>query len=915
MKLKVFLKMCDDRMLRGICDFWHLQPENKPDRDEAPDLAGIIEFLYPRIQSAQYFKTAFSSLSQDDKDFVTFIAMHGGILGRQEIIERCLDGKESAFDEFLDRPSLYGFCIREELKGDYGEIIVCMPDCHVKQIKLPPHLRGYLGYFLSAQTTPRLSELAEILECPDFKSQQRHVLQYHIRQTMTDPDCFQTYVGSLPDELMELFKRLLDKNGSCLYGDLLESANHRHFEPSKAEYLNDLINNRRLVFALSEGANKYANMLIIPRDLFYTISEEYKPDNRPFKDLDSVSVADEEPPPSAVHERAGDILRDIALAAAFFQTNNLKRIVSGGVSAYDLKRVLPSFGGKRIVKYAQFLCAFMRANKFLIEVGGLWKVSESFESWLADPATCYSNLFGWWRTTSDWRENSLEGIVEPGASTPPTPVGDITEIRRIILAGMTGLPTDRWNAFKSFFDTVGLQGMTVLSHSGDARFESRTGKFLSRLIENMLVEPLNWLGIVAIGVDESSRSRNHRHINHGDSKDKDNEEATPDYKGRFSFQVTPLGHAVLSVAGADRSPVPQELNPQSLPLFFASNQFIVQPTLEIIAPPDLSLVKRYRLAQICVIRNADVVTTFELTRDSVDRCLDKGMHAEEIERFLAESSRVGLPETASQLICECLEQHDQLRVGTAGGYIRVGDPMMIEQIKSTPKLALFIKDIIGNHCIIIPENIDISRLAREMRNAGMSPRVDSDVVHATSDERYHLTLEPEELYDLLAAMRLVWTIEQEFGADISQGRTEALAQKLKPETARFQTFHKHTEAIFNAYLKRFNVALEKRIDEASEKLRSQVSRLMTRRVGGRGPSKYHFTGANPAVEREDIIKLLKFAAEHEFESEILYVRQNNQETTLHITPKSFMGQRVYAHCVETDSDAIYSLDRLLHAKL
>jgi hypothetical protein len=383
----------------------------------------------------------------------------------------------------------------------------------------------------------------------------------------------------------------------------------------------------------------------------------------------------------------------------------------------------------------------------------------------------------------------------------------------------------------------------------------------------------------------------------------------------FAFRQTSLARVLFESGAIRPHDVFHEIPTEAFPVRFDAEWVIVQPNLEIIAPPDLKLPAIYCLAEFCDVRNVDVMTTLELTRESLRAALDRGTRETDIVDLLSRMSRTGLPETVKHLVSECSEKHGEAYVASAGGYILTEDSAVLEEIRSNPRFLPLIKDFIGDSAVVLAPDVDLSKLARELRAAGMMPRLESGTVHATRDERYHLSLTFHELYDLIGSVRLVRCVEDALAADITKGKAATLVQKLDPESATFFTLRDQTESTAATFEKRFRAALQKLVDGIEEKHKSQVSRLVTKSISSRSPSRFHYRGQNPAVEKVDIRELLAFAADYELEAEIQYVKQNDREVALTIYPKSFEGNRLYAYCVESDRDGMYSLERVLRAKL
>src|SRR5690606_16147372 len=128
--------------------------------------------------------------------------------------------------------------------------------------------------------------------------------------------------------------------------------------------------------------------------------------------------------------------------------------------------------------------------------------------------------------------------------------------------------------------------------------------------------------------------------------------------------------------------------------FFAQGAqwMIIQPNLEVVAPRDMSLDTIFQLARICLVKNLDVMTTLELSRESLRPVLDRGAEKETIVAFLSGLSRMDLPGSVSQLIDECSTKHGEVRLGSSSGYIIADNNTVLESIWRHPRLTPYIKE-------------------------------------------------------------------------------------------------------------------------------------------------------------------------------------------------------------------------------
>ncbi len=904
MKLKTALKNLPLPELLSICEFWNLKPPAGDGQTETERRRTLADFLYPRMQTAQYFRAALERLEDDQRDVVYFLAVHGCDVGRDEILTRCFAANEGKCAGALSQLALRGLAFTGALPGS-GEPVVGLPESFLRFIDLPANWKGFLGFLLRQMNAQQLSELVATLPGMGTKSERKAAEVFHVRRHLLEPRNLQNHIKSLPDEELQFFNTLLERKGFALYRDLLEPGTPRRFDHTKTEHLNSLIQNRGLVFAVAEGSNKYTNLLIIPRDIYQIVTTGFMPDDRGLHELDGTGMARSDVTPPVITDNSRTLLRDLAIIASSISSLPLKRLTTGGINKNDLKRVLPVLGGGKPLRYAMFLAAFLVGRKFLIPVGNVWRVVEGFLGWLGNPRQCYWDMYTWWLDSHDWQEEATEGSWLFADQKVDSPL-DVLHLRKAVLQGIASIPGDKWLSFNSLHDSLRQQ----MESKFPTLAEGRSARPFRSILSNILEESLNWLGVLSQGTygapaqgksDETARRTARRKAAGSAAED-------------IWFQPTAWGTALFDSHYLDPGIV-GEADVPAIPLRYDASWLIVQPNLEIMAPPDLAPDHVYNLAGFCAVRNIDVMSTFEITRESVRAAMDRGVQAEEVLRFLRELSRVDVPETVTHLIQDCSNKHGEVYLSSAGGYITTDDPVLIQQIRANAKLQPLVKETLGDKALILAPDVDLKKVVQAMRHVGLMPHTETGAVHRSADERFHLSLSAQEFCDLIAAVRFLRFMEEHLEADISEGKAAALVQKLKPETAAFAGVRHYAESTERAFEKRFRHAVKKLVDDISDKYKGQLSRLVTRSMSGRGPSKYNYRGANPAVERDDIVSLISFARDYELDVEMQYIRQNEQEAKVTLTPKSIEGTRLYAHCHDTDSDAIYAIERILRAKL
>ncbi|PKO19377.1 hypothetical protein CVU37_04075 [candidate division BRC1 bacterium HGW-BRC1-1] len=909
-KLKTALRALSEAQLAVIVDFWGLKLPDDAAIGETRRQATLVEFLYPRLQTAQYFRNAFEKLESDERDLVYFLAIHGCELRGGEVRKRCFADDEEAMARMLQTMEGKGFVFTERGGDGAAENIIGLPESYLRFIELPAHWKGYLGNLLRGLTSSQLVDIAA--EIPDLggKKSRKSVSPFQLREWLLVPSNLREHIENLTDDERRFFDSLIERKGFCLYRDLLEPGSPRRFDHAKTEQLNSLISDSGLVFSVAEGNNKYTNLLMVPRDIYQMVTNNFAVDDRCLSGLEGTGLGRVDMVPPHVTDNSRTLLRDLAIMASFMDAQSLKRLTGGGINKNDLKRVLPLLGGAKPLRYAMFLAAFLVGRKFLIPVGNVWRVDETLREWLEKPRDCYWEMYTWWLGSADWQEEGLEGSVLFSEAKLDSPV-DLLELRRAVLRGIASIPGENWLSFNAFYETL----VPLINTQFPSLADSRAKRMFRETLLNVMGESLNWLGILSIGAYAGDPLKIVNGIEEPQRKGRSKWRQSQATEGDdLWFQPTQYGTALFADHFLDPRLVAEEDLP-AIPLSYDAAWLIVQPNLEIMAPPDLAAVHVFRLAGFCSIRNVDVMTTFEITRESVRGAMDRGLQGDEILSFLRELSRVDVPETVTHLIQECSNKHGEVYLSASGGTITADDPVMLRQIAATPRFQPFIREVVEDHLIVLAPDVDMKKLAALMRHLGLMPHVETGAVHRSAEDRFHLTLTAQELADVMGAVRFVRYVEEELDADISEGKSAALAQKLRPESSSFARVRQYADMTTRNYEKRFRAALKTTTDEIAEKYKSQLSRMVTRSMSGRGPSKYNYRGTNPAEDRDDILKLIAFARDYELDVKLNYVKANEQEVATTVVPKTIEGSRMYAHCQDTDSDAMYAIERIMRATL
>lgn len=917
MRLKSVLKELNLYKLSEIARFWNIPLPDLSNLTEQQKQSTIIENIYPRLQNQHYFNLAFRQLTDEEKEFIYFLAIHGGELPRDECLERFFDNDENRLIKLVNSLTLKGFVFFDHLvEQDVDDILVGIPETYFRFIDLPSHWVGYLGYFLRELSLYQLRAIAHVGLKMRIESNKKDFFIYKIRNTLLDPQKLQFYLHNMPENEGKMFRKIVAKKGIVVYHDLLDTGTQKRYDHTRADYINNLISYSGLVFVALPDSNKYNSLLMVPRDLMYIIKHNYKRrDTRSIKELDTLTLPSASKPPQFVVDNSNNILRDIVIFVSFVNRNTIRVLSSGGIGKNDLKKVLPYISSHKTVKYAAFIALFCIHKKFIVDAGGVWRVASDFEKWLTDPQRCYTDLFKFWLQSSAWNEEYIEGDTKHSELTPENLV-DIINFRKIVLKEIENIPSNRWVYFKTFADTVLPRIEINLPRRGSQFVMDKFNRPNYLVLESLVAESLYWLGIVSLGVRKDSDivRLGNRTIPTTRTKYRGSKIKTPE-EIVFYFKLTDLGRFVLEGDYQESEDLFKSRTDDELPpISYEGDYLIVQPNLDIVVPPDFRLSDFYTLNKFASITSLDVMSTLTITKESIRQALDQGVSGESILEFLTKRSRQPLPETVKHLIEECTESHGGISLGAVGGYIYVEDPILLAELLSYKKLKTLIREIVDEKLVLLNPDVDIKKVAKELQNLGFMPRLETDTIRQTPAGEYHIVLNKEDLYNLMAIVKLVARLEKELKSDFTEKKATSLIELLKPKGTDAYNIDTLAESISKTFHKNYEQAFKKKVNELTSRYKKQLSRLMTVSVV-RTPTKYAFDGPNPATKPTDIKRLLEFATENELEVKITYKKSPRDIVEETVEPDSIDLHRFYGYCKDRDSYCVYSLQRVTRAQL
>lgn len=923
MKLKSQLRRTPLERLQEITLFWDLHP-NKDDIWESADK--LAQHLYPRLQTANNFKQAFDKLEVSEREVVYFLTLHGGELPRDEFRRRTGLHTQERFEPVMDRLNRRGFIWEEAIRDDpFRFKIVGVPEPFVRLIDLPPYWKGFLGYFLQAMSLDELKAIARSGVREKYDGRKKQVLVHFLREQLLEPERLREIMEGMEKCERETFRQILQKNGACVWRDLLDEGVRKKFNHQKAEQLQELVKNSGLLFVTDSSAeNHYNNLVMIPRDVKHTIQRNFRRDERTLKELSrghdgagKNSARTEAAHPNVILDNTHNIVRDLVIFLSYAAHNQLKVLNNGGVGRNDLKKIVPLLSHNKTIKYVAFLALFAMEKKLLVPVGNRWRASKDAGDWFGNSLACFREMYEFWLNTNDWNEEYIEGDVLH-VDTYPQNLIPIIELRKLILRVFDKTPGETWIDFGTFAESLLPQVAIEIPGRFDQMAKDKFNRHLLLIMESIIAESLYWFGITTLGVSDLAvaqelGSRNSESLSHLDWS----HAVPPGLLGSeeflFWFKISSTAQQMFGGKLLEPGQLQEKNLEAGLPYTVSTEDFTVQPNLEIIIPPDLNLSRLYHLLHFATVKKVDVMTTLSISRDSLRQGMQRGMTGQAILRFLREASRRELPETVVQLIEECDTRHGEVEIGYAGGYISAGDRVHIEEMRANPRISKAIKDVVDEKVIVLNRAVDLKRIAQEIQKMGFMAQVASDAVHVTGENLFHVTLRPEELYQLLAILQFAQGLEDESDGEIFEGDLRPLLERLGGDANGQLNPDHYVQPLLRQYQKQYEKLMTRQRDEEKRRLKKQVNRLLTRVP--RRTEAPRYSGENPTSDRQNIVKLFKFAIENEMQVKIHYQRSTGEHIDEVIEPESMQGKRIYALCPEQDEHHIYVVDRIVQAAL
>lgn len=205
----------------------------------------------------------------------------------------------------------------------------------------------------------------------------------------------------------------------------------------------------------------------------------------------------------------------------------------------------------------------------------------------------------------------------------------------------------------------------------------------------------------------------------------------------------------------------EEVLPDSAIALFPEfvDHLILQSDLTAIATGPLDRYTAAALALLADTESRGGGGVFRFTATSIQRALNAGWSGAEIERWLTDHSRTGLPQPLHYLIEDIARRHGTVRVGAARAYVRIDDPARLSLVLAHPAA-----DELGLHQVgpqALVADADAGEVVELLRAVGLAPAAENaagELLASTAPRRppartRRTSPDPDRLADALIARR------------------------------------------------------------------------------------------------------------------------------------------------------------------
>jgi len=658
------------------------------------DKRALARFLAEALSLHSSVIAALNNTNLLELRTLLFLILHEGEVPFAEVVKAVGEEHRARLEAAVEGLEANGLALRTVQEG---HPVLFVPGAVRERAPLPLPLRYRLPHALQKYDAATILHLYECLALPQSEALNHATRIAAIVRELTDPERLRARVARLSKGAQETLEFVMRQNGVTTLTDLASrlEARHRnqllsfgwnqHWKQGKPRNpVEELLAQGLLVMESSVGWG-YGHLLI-PGDLMGTLL------GQPL--LGDWTLAEPEwetiPASSTPISRHETLARDIAYLLGYLGRTDAAR-TGKGIMHRSVFKTLARGLTVPTPHYAAFVYALSREADLIAAQGrnNLYNVTRQGLAWLEQsPETQLNGLYDVWRNQTAWAESCADPLADATVYYNAETIRAYRDCARSLLTDLARERPDELASFRSLaararfrwwsrFPAIPPPGAEDNTEDTD-NSEADSPTTLT-LLHRLCAESLYWLGLTEI---------------------RQNARGVPTH-----VRLSPLGRRRL---------LGEEENAAAIPV---SESFIVQPNLEIYAPPNLAPRLLYRLFRITNPSGNGLLT---LNGETLRRALDRGETAGGLLEFLRAHSQTGVPQNVEYLIHEIGERHGHIKVGQAGLYIQVSDPQLLKELKAQKKLGIHFRGQLADTVALITGD-SVEAVLRQLRQAGYFP--------------------------------------------------------------------------------------------------------------------------------------------------------------------------------------------------
>jgi len=611
------------------------------------------------------------TLGPEEEEMFRYILSQAGLESEENILKRFPHGS----GVLRKLKSSYLVFENTALSRQENTRIFCVPRDFARFITLYPDERTSLANLLRQQSADYLGKLAVSY---GLGPGSREALLFRMRKKLLDVQFLRRMIEELPEKERKLFQFIAESGGAVKLAQL-KGLGWPELPGTPLGIMSSApirgLFKKALCFPDMSGN---ATSLVVPSDLLITFQGK-KP---------GPEVIISGTMPAFTRAWGFRLLTDLRLLAAF---NASGRLVHTQKNLPD-KRLLSDFLkalGVREENYGIFLSMMLET----VEEKPGRAATAVLEG---SPSLALRILTRQWQETTVWSECFTWR--HAGRSARSTGDEAAPSRRMVVMRALEKLPGREWveyGEFLKWLDRSGWRNSVTGRNGRMAVFVARiSSESLTRLdamqsLNAIISESLVWLGFVELGYAQEPKAK------------------------------TPVTHIRLTDWG--RAYLDKKTESAALPDAPVESTFKVLTNHDIAIPPHLDPRILSRLFRFASLKST---YSFSLSKGSLRSAFDENITLDEIVNFLKNHSQTGVPENVLLFIREVGQKHGHIKIGRAGLYVEVQDPMLLLEIKSRKEFRHSVIRQVGERVLLIDEDSP-QRLARILKKLGYMPVIES----------------------------------------------------------------------------------------------------------------------------------------------------------------------------------------------